>query len=178
MQAFIYLWRDRARNMYYIGSHVGTITDCYLSSSNWLNGEIKYRPKDFRRRILKVVPSELLKREEYRLIKMIEDSEFGVRYYNIKGGRKKGTPASNKGKPMSLHQRQKLSEAMRGCEAWNLGKPNPVAAINGIKSAEKNRLNALGRRLVQHEGKRRWAYPSEEGWYLKEGERKVLISSP
>lgn len=46
MYGFIYIWHDRLRNMFYIGSHKGSPDDGYISSSRWLNGEINYRPAD------------------------------------------------------------------------------------------------------------------------------------
>ena len=112
---FIYVWFDTARKMFYVGSHSGVPTDSYLSSSRWLNGEINYRPQDFKRRIVKYCYSkEELLGEEHKLLNTITESEFGVRYYNLKQGRKKGTPASNKGKKMSDNQKYKLSKAMKG----------------------------------------------------------------
>ena len=84
MLGFIYLWHDKARSMFYIGSHTGTPDDGYKCSSKWLNGEIRYRPTEFRRKIIKFLPIEQLKMEEYRLIKMIKPDEYGKKYYNIK----------------------------------------------------------------------------------------------
>jgi len=131
MQYFTYLWFDKNRKMFYIGMHEGSDEDGYVSSSRWFNGEQQYRPNDFTRKILKMFDNRALARkEEARLLAMIKDSEYGKRYYNLKNGRKKGTPASNKGKPMSMEQREKLRLA-------KLGKPSARKGIpNKIKSAD------------------------------------------
>lgn len=55
---------------------------------------------------------------------MIQPHEFGKRYYNLKNGRKPGTPASNKGKPMSEEQKKKLSLAKLGKPSARKGIPN------------------------------------------------------
>lgn len=159
-KSFIYLWHDKLRNMFYIGSHDGSITDTYTSSSRWLNGEINYRQKDFRRKILKYVDTKKLKKEEYRLIKMIKDNEYGTKYYNLKSGRKKGSIPFNKGKTLSEEHITKMKEAFKGRPAWNKNLSNPTAALNGKKSAAKNSAKALGRKLATREdGSRYWVYP-------------------
>ncbi len=125
MQYFTYIWLDKNRKMYYIGMHEGYIDDNYISSSRWFNGEYNFRPSDFTKKILKLfnTRTEALQ-EEARLLSMINEHEFGKKYYNIKTGRKKGTPASNKGKPMSEEQRKKLSLAKLGKPSVRKGIPN------------------------------------------------------
>ena len=49
---FVYIWRDKKHNRYYIGCHWGTTDDGYLCSSNWMRDAYARRPGDFRRRIL------------------------------------------------------------------------------------------------------------------------------
>lgn len=125
MQYFTYIWLDKARKMFYIGMHEGEINDDYISSSRWFNGEYNYRPTNFKRKILKTFNNRASARsEEARLLAMIKNFEFGTRYYNLKNGRPKGTPASNKGVPMSQEQRKKLSLAKLGKPSVRKGKPN------------------------------------------------------
>ncbi len=52
MSGFIYIWRDRKYNRYYIGSHWGPENDGYVCSSTWMRQAISKRPGDFKRRIL------------------------------------------------------------------------------------------------------------------------------
>lgn len=129
MQYFTYLWIDRSRKMFYIGMHEGHIDDNYISSSRWFNGEYNYRPKNFRRKILKTFNDRASARqEEARLLAMIKEPEYGTKYYNLKNGRPKGTPASNKGKPMSMEQRQKLSQIKSGKASPRKSIPNKSKA--------------------------------------------------
>lgn len=143
--------------------HEGDSNDNYISSSRWFNGEYNYRSTDFKRKILKLFNDRTSARtEEARLLAMIKDSEYGVRYYNLKNGRRKGTPASNKGKPMSLEQRQKLSEIAKGRTSPTKGKSNPQASINGKKGALKLSKTVTGRRMfTRSDGTRYWSYSAD-----------------
>lgn len=163
MQHFVYVWHDLARDMFYIGSHTGDPTDGYISSSRWLTAEVKYRPTDFRRRIVKVLPSKQLAQElEYRLISMIPPTDFGKKYYNIKAGRPVGIDAWNKGKTgvYSDETLTKMSNAKLG-NASNTGKRMPRSADNGRRGANALRARAIGRRKVIREGATTWAYPGD-----------------
>lgn len=82
---FVYIWRDRKHNRYYVGSHWGTETDGYVCSSKWMRNAYTIRKNDFRRRVIERVYTDrkdLLKREEYYL-SLIKDYELKNRYYNI-----------------------------------------------------------------------------------------------
>ncbi len=148
--------------MYYIGSHDGTIDDGYQSSSRWLNGEINYRPDDFRRKLLKTIDISEMKMEEYRIIKKIKESEFGVRYYNLKSGRKPGTTPWNKGKTgvYSLETINKMADMKKGKPSPTKGIPNLKAADNARRGAAKNSKKAMGRkRKYLPDGSWCWEYP-------------------
>jgi hypothetical protein len=100
--------------MFYVGMHEGDITDGYISSSRWFNGEQQYRPNDFRRKILKTFNDRnSARKEEARFLHMIKESEFGKKYYNLKNGRKSGSEPWNKGKKNIYSQEtiQKMSVA-------------------------------------------------------------------
>ena len=163
MIGFIYIWRDKARNMYYVGSHDGKPDDNYISSSHWLTSEVRYRPTDFRRKILKFIDVSLMKKEEYRLIKMIKEHEFGLRYYNLKSGRKPGSIPWNKGTVglYSDQHRAKIADSRKG-KPTTKGKSNPLAAINGKKGAAKLSTKVTGRtRLYKEDGSWTWQYPKK-----------------
>jgi hypothetical protein len=83
---FVYLWYDKKRKRFYVGSHWGTEDDGYTCSSNWMRDAHRRRPKDFKRRIVKRIftnPRETLI-EEYRYLLMIKKEELRKRYYNVR----------------------------------------------------------------------------------------------
>jgi hypothetical protein len=82
---FIYIWRDRKYNRYYIGSHWGLEDDGYICSSRWMRASYKNRPNDFKRRILERVYTnrkDLLIKEN-KFLNTIKEEELGTRYYNL-----------------------------------------------------------------------------------------------
>lgn len=82
---FVYVWYDRKRKMFYIGSHVGQVDDGYVCSSNRMRNAYRRRPHDFKRRIVyKQITSDrdLLLQEEKRWLDMITDLELKTKYYN------------------------------------------------------------------------------------------------
>lgn len=82
---FVYIWYDRKRKMYYVGSHWGTIDDGYICSSNRMREAYRRRPKDFKRRILSYVYTNRkdLYECEQRYFDFIDKEEFGKKYYNL-----------------------------------------------------------------------------------------------
>lgn len=166
MQGFIYIWRDKVRNMYYVGSHDGTPTDGYISSSKWLNAEYRFRPDDFRRKILKFIDLLEMKKEEYRIISMIKESEYGTKFYNIKSGRKPGSTPWNKGKTncYSDAHRKAISESRIGVSTTKGRKfPNQTGENNNMNkpgARQKLSAKATGRkRKYLSDGSWVWSYP-------------------
>lgn len=171
-QGFIYIWRDSERGMYYIGSHDGNEDDGYISSSRWFNGEQRFRPQCFRRRILKRVLVRDLRAEEHALLSKIKDTEFGIRYYNLKSGRPKGSAPWNTGKEMSAEYCNSIKEGLKAKGprlSWCPVKPKPdkiiaplTGANNGKRSAAKQSKTVMGRKMAIVNGKRTWIYPGKE----------------
>jgi hypothetical protein len=126
---FIYIWRDKKHNRYYIGSHWGREDDGYLCSSNWMRDSYKRRPQDFRRRVVVRIYTdrqELLS-EEYKWLSLIDDSELGNRYYNLRKSlsglgaqtieQRERVAASKRGKklgPRSDEVKEKIAAKQRG----------------------------------------------------------------
>ena len=67
---FVYIWRDKKRKMYYIGSHWGTEDDGYICSSDRMRKAYRRRPDDFKRRVISRIDTnrEELLDEEHRLL--------------------------------------------------------------------------------------------------------------
>jgi hypothetical protein len=89
MTGFIYIWRDKKKNRYYVGSHWGAEDDGYVCSSTWMLQAYEKRPEDFRRRILERFDDRTKINDiEHRWLQMIKPEELkGKRYYNFKNFR-------------------------------------------------------------------------------------------
>ena len=128
---FVYIWRDKKRNMYYIGCHWGTEDDGYICSSNRMRNAHRRRPEDFRRRVIAKIKTSRqdLLNEEHRWLQMIPDDEIGVRYYNHAKhlfGHWSTAPNPkdvwNKGKKGLQHWSDYQREVMTGRKPWNTGR--------------------------------------------------------
>ena len=116
---YVYLWRDRRRSMYYVGSHYYG-RRYYICSSRWLKNAIRKRPQDFSRRIIFKLTDgtkEDLHKVEQLYLNMIKPEELGIRYYNLKrqatggnGGARKNqtnTPESNLARSLTQKGKKK-----------------------------------------------------------------------
>lgn len=163
---FIYMWFDKQRKMFYIGQHSGSYDDAYTSSSKWLSGEIRFRPHDFKRRIIKTFETkhDAQKHEGY-LLTLIRDEEFGKKYYNLKQGKPKGISPWNKGKTnsVSVETREKISAARKG-KPTTKGKkfPQLVGMKNVMNRPEqRKRMSELAKRrkrMYKPDGSWTWLY--------------------
>lgn len=168
MSYFVYIWLDRARKMFYVGSHEGEPGDGYISSSRWMNYEYRFRPQDFKRRIVKKFE---VKRDallfEYSLITKIDENEFAKKYYNLKIGKPKGVDPWNKGRTdvYSEETLSKMSTAKLGNSSTSgMTFPSQVGegnVMNRQECRDRQRKLATGRKLVTlPSGKRTWVYPN------------------
>lgn len=82
---FVYIWRDRKHNRYYVGCHWGSEDDGYICSSSWMKQAYKHRPQDFKRKILatNIASRALLFESEQKWLNLIKEGEVGKRYYNL-----------------------------------------------------------------------------------------------
>lgn len=135
---FIYVWRDRKRNKFYIGCHWGTEDDGYICSSTVMRKAYRRRPEDFKRRIIQRIYStrqELLE-VEHRWLTLVPDEQLGKRYYNMskhhfnhwsampdeerKKTIRQKISAANLGKVLSEETRARISAATLGRKKKNL----------------------------------------------------------
>jgi hypothetical protein len=153
---FVYIWRDRKHNRYYIGCHWGTENDGYICSSDWMRRSFNRRPKDFKRRILKTdLTRNQMYLEEQRVFDMIKTHEIKNRYYNLNltsiklwhsypdrnlsvgqkiSKSKKGKPTG----PCSPEKAEKISKAKLG-----------VSTKRSEEGLEKFRESMAGRQLSE-----------------------------
>ena len=143
---FVYIWFDKKRKMYYIGSHWGNIDDGYICSSNRMRDTRRNRPQDFKRRIIK---KHLTKEEminlETKFLSLIKKEELGKKYYNLQNN---AIGFGNISKRFSLEHREKMSKALKGKWSWAKGQTfseehrRKISESNkGKKFSEKHRTN-------------------------------------
>ena len=163
---FVYIWYDRKRKWFYIGSHMGTLNDGYIGSNIRLQRSYNKRPEDFKRRILKYHfndnHKELLSMEQSFLDKIKYEElnikqniiENTIKYYNVKPTASgiSGKFASELRKEWwdsdsSIEWRKKLSEKMKkenpsqvsGFIPWNKGIKCPQ--ISAAKKGKKSNID-------------------------------------
>lgn len=108
---FIYVWFDKKRKMYYVGSHWGSKDDGYICSSNRMRNAYKRRPQDFKRRIIQNqfgTRKDLLLLEERWLQIAKKKSK---KYYNLKFETPK-TEYTRKGKTWSEEAKRERTNLM------------------------------------------------------------------
>lgn len=129
---FVYIWRDKKNNRYYVGCHWGTIDDGYICSSNWMRDAYRRRPSDFRRRIIIAnLTRKEMYLEEQRMFSMIKPEELKTRYYNLRlnttlepwhadpdklltVGQKISKANTGKKRPCTPERARKISEGKKG----------------------------------------------------------------
>lgn len=147
---FVYIWRDKKRNMFYIGCHWGHINDCYICSSNRMRDAYKRRPHDFKRRILEtsITDKSILFFREYYWLQQIKPEELSKKYYNATNrifGHWLGT--KDKTEIFSDETKRKMSESHKGQIPWNKGK-------TGIYSEEtRQKISNAHKGNEYHKGK-------------------------
>ena len=111
MSGFVYIWLDRKKNRYYVGSHWGEEDDGYVCSSTWMKQAYAKRPQDFKRRILeRFTDRSMINQVEHRWLQMIKPEELGERYYNLRNYRFGDWPDSEASR---VTVSQKISNVMR-----------------------------------------------------------------
>jgi len=139
---FVYIWYDCKRKKYCIGSHLGSLTDGYVTSTGHMKSAFKKRPNDFTRKILYLLRSkdnQLLKNEEQKWLNLISDNELDSKYYN----RKKTAIGWTIGLERSPEIRAKISASLKGRPRDNshlIGRKNSIETINKMKKS------AIGKR--------------------------------
>jgi hypothetical protein len=134
---FVYIWFDRKRRMFYIGSHHGSKDDGYLGSSQRFLRAIKKRPKDFKRRIIEKIlidDSSITRRRETVWLQKIDSVCLGDRYYNLKRVAFGGNLYEGRTETQMKVTSDKLS-------ASRLGEKHPRAravVIDGVRYATKS----------------------------------------
>ena len=138
MEGFIYIWYDRKRKMYYIGSHWGSPNDGYICSSNRMRDAFYRRPHDFKRRIIErnIERIDLLE-VEHKWLSLIKEQELGIRYYNLRQ-HKWGHWSTDENSRLSVGE--KISKRHIGRKYANRKSPKPFTEEHRRKMS----LNRMG----------------------------------
>ena len=119
-EPYVYIWRDRLSNRYYIGYHCGKNPN-YVCSSRPMMEQYRQRPEDFTRRILATGTQEEMSELEQRLLHT-RKKHLGERYYNLAiswpifkwtDDMRKARSILHKGRIVSDETKQKMSEGTR-----------------------------------------------------------------
>jgi|TARA_R110000782_G_C14641139_1_gene395631 hypothetical protein len=119
-EPYVYIWRDRLSNRYYIGYH-GGFDPNYVCSSKPMIKQYRQRPEDFTRRILATGTQEEMAVLEKQLIQK-RKKHLGERYYNLAiswpickwtDDMRQARSILHKGRIVSEETRRKMAEATR-----------------------------------------------------------------
>ena len=149
---FVYIWKDKKKNMFYIGCHWGDVNDKYICSSNRMRDAFRRRPLDFRRRILEtnITDKSSLLEREYCWLQQIKNEELSKKYYNATNKKfghwfetqdKSGVNHPRYGKPFSEEAKKKMSESHKGQIPWNKGKTGIYSEETRKKISEAHKGN-------------------------------------
>lgn len=174
-QGFIYMWKSKINEKKYIGSHYGTLSDGYISSSNYFNEIYDKNPHHYTREILhsNMSRTEAVLKEQKILCKFDaansnefynlhnysgrgwshhDNEELAKIYYKRISDAKKGKPSPHKGKSLwGDHNRHKLK-----IDTWEITTPegNTIIRDNMLEYCKENKLNPSTMSAVAR-GKRR-----------------------
>ena len=193
---FVYIWRDRKHNRYYIGSHWGTEDDGYICSSRMMRQAYRRRPEDFKRRILEKVYDNNRRKlydAELKWLSFIREDEIKTRYYNlnIKGtGHWTAYPENIKtieekisyATKKAMQRPEVRKKFLKGLETRDCKSSDPEVRRKRRESmiatmAEKYPVEKRKKRLSKNDPqlKKVYAQKSKEMWQNRNDEEKIEI---
>ena len=156
-EAFVYLWYDALKNMFYLGKHKGSPADRYTHSSTvWESFTKDNIPEGVTRKILAYGTDEEMCLLEHELLKN-RKKRCWDKYYNQSLGDPRYVDNSGEnhhfyGKKLNEEHKQKIGEARKGTthteeskkkiSEAKKGKNNPNSRENRIKRAAENQANS------------------------------------
>ena len=117
---FVYIWFDKKRKRFYIGSHWGNEDDGYICSSNWMRDAYRKRPEDFKRRVIARITTTRndLLIEEHRWLQMINPEELGKKFYNLTNHLNGHWFASDEERVLTVREKLKAAWVQRKAKGW------------------------------------------------------------
>jgi len=115
---FVYRWNDKSNNMYYIGSHKGSVDDGYIGSGVYFKKAYKKRPDLLSRDIL-YYGNDYYELEEFILEQL--DCKNDINSYNL----------TNIGRGFSTETRLKMSKSSKGMKKSDSHKKSISETLKG-----------------------------------------------
>lgn len=163
---FVYVWFDKKRKKYYIGSHWGTETDGYVCSSNIMRKAYRRRSQDFKRRVVCLCSTKQLLLEEENRYLAIASNKNKEKYYNINFNVFNHWASNENYKTIG----QKISESHKKNPNWGQwSKGKPVSE----KTKEKLRQANLGKKHSEETKEKCRSYKHTEEARLKISEAGI-----
>jgi hypothetical protein len=125
--AFVYCWTDKLTDKLYIGYHVGSTDDKYISSSKYFNSEYNKRPADFSRTIIANGSRYDCVSLERKLLEAV-DAAKSERFYNRHNGGNKFHCTGH-----SEETRKKMSDTWKSRSVHNCNNEKSSAVWRGSK---------------------------------------------
>jgi len=166
-EPYVYLWRDRLLNRYYLGYHNGSNPN-YVCSSKPMMEEYKARPEDFTRRILATGTQEEMAVLERELL-LKRKKHLGERYYNIMIPKEKGFPIIK----WTDDIRKKMSIARKGIKLSEETKRKISIAKKGKKG---KKFSEEHKRKISESTKKAWTDDRRPRKHSEETKRKISIA--
>lgn len=143
---FVYLWRDKKTNRYYVGSARRSLKSSYKCSNTHCKSAIAKRPDDFKRKVIflqKEGTNAELKKEEQRWLNMIRDDELGDKYYNLIKFAGGGRPFGSKNSETSNLKRSLAMKGRPKPKGFGQGRKHTEETKQKISAAKKGKPNGL-----------------------------------
>jgi hypothetical protein len=145
---FVYIWRDRKRKKFYLGSHLGEKNDGYTGSGLVFKRAFSKRPNDFKRRILEegeFANRKELHKKEQAWLNLISEKELGVKYYNLKRVAEGGNTIEGYGYKEKARQAARSSSRVRKLiKDFSINEFQSVRIIRKLDKIEKRKKKKPG----------------------------------
>jgi hypothetical protein len=160
---FVYIWFDKKKKRYYVGSHWGQDDDGYVCSSPWMLQAHFRRPETFKRRIIRKIyttQTDMYLSEQHYL-DMIKPKEIGKRYYNLHTDAKGWNwHQSKNGRDRIIKQRKKVYAARTPEERAQIAANISAAKLKKFEDPEYKKT--VGEKVAQKQrGKKRKPHTQE-----------------
>ena len=144
---YVYEWTNMKNNMKYIGSHYGSVQDCYIGSGKKFRPAYDKNPKEFSLKILEYVDiddKKLILAKEQNWLDKIDNIKCNPNFYNLSNNALGGSTfitqehINKRSKTLKeKHQKQGLSEAEKNSYKIKIDNRLKRISTHGFTEKEK-----------------------------------------